>query len=48
MRLLVDTHVFLWWITDAPKMSRLAREAIKDPENEILGCDIRVRISHQA
>ena len=36
MRLLVDTHVFLWWITDAPKMSELAREAIKNPENEIL------------
>lgn len=35
MRLLLDTHVFIWWVTDAP-LSAEALEAIQDPENEIL------------
>lgn len=36
MRLLLDTHAFLWWVSDAPKLSRAAREAIQDPEAECL------------
>jgi PIN domain nuclease of toxin-antitoxin system len=36
MRLLVDTHVFLWWIEDAPSLSRKARSAISSSENECL------------
>lgn len=34
MRLLLDTHAFLWWIEDAAKLSRKARSAIVDPDNE--------------
>lgn len=34
MRLLLDTHVFLWWVDDAPELSPRAREAILDPENQ--------------
>jgi PIN domain nuclease of toxin-antitoxin system len=26
--LLLDTHAFLWWVSDAPKLSRRARAAI--------------------
>ena len=34
MRLLLDTHVLLWWLTDA-KLSPRAREALADPENKL-------------
>ena len=36
MRLLLDTHAFLWWVTDAPELSAAARAAIQDPEAECL------------
>lgn len=34
MKLLLDTCTFLWIITDAPELSRRAREAFADPDNE--------------
>ena len=36
MKLLLDTHAFLWWCTDDPKLSLTARNAIADEANEIL------------
>lgn len=36
MRLLLDTHAFLWWVWDAPELSARARKAIADPESECL------------
>lgn len=36
MRLLLDTHTFLWWVTDSPNLSTAAREAIQDPQAECL------------
>lgn len=30
MRLLLDTHAFLWWVFADPKLSRAARTAIND------------------
>ena len=36
MRLLLDTHVFLWWVDDAQPLSSRAREAIASAENECL------------
>lgn len=35
MRLLLDTHAFLFWITDSEELSGRAREQIEDPENEL-------------
>ena len=35
MRLLLDTHVFLWWIEDVP-FERAALEAIANPDNDVL------------
>lgn len=35
MRLLLDTHIALWAITDNPKLPPRARELILAPENEI-------------
>jgi PIN domain nuclease of toxin-antitoxin system len=35
MRLLLDTHVFLWWITNNPNLSARAREVISDSHNDL-------------
>jgi PIN domain nuclease of toxin-antitoxin system len=35
MKALLDTHTFLWWITDDPSLSIRAREVIADGQNEI-------------
>jgi len=35
MKVLLDTHAFLWWITDDPQLSARAREVISDGENEL-------------
>jgi PIN domain nuclease of toxin-antitoxin system len=31
MRLLLDTHAFLWWLSDDRKLSTAARDAIREP-----------------
>lgn len=33
-RLLLDTHVFLWWVDDAPDLTAAARTAIADTGND--------------
>jgi PIN domain nuclease of toxin-antitoxin system len=33
MRILLDTHAFLWFITADPKLSATAEQAIRDPAN---------------
>jgi PIN domain nuclease of toxin-antitoxin system len=35
MRLLLDTHTFLWFILDDPQLSSTARNLIEDPANEV-------------
>lgn len=35
MRLLLDTHAFLWWVTDSHRLSATARTAIGDRDNTI-------------
>jgi len=35
MKVLLDTHTFLWWIIDSPRLSARAREVIRDSENEL-------------
>ncbi|MDE0130321.1 MAG: type II toxin-antitoxin system VapC family toxin [Gammaproteobacteria bacterium] len=35
-RLLLDTHAFLWWLSDVPQLTRLAHDGIADPRNEVL------------
>lgn len=32
MRLLLDTRVFLWWLTDDPGLDAARRDAIADPD----------------
>jgi len=35
MRLLLDTHAFLWWITDDARLSEKAREIMGDGKNQL-------------
>jgi len=35
VNLLLDTHVFLWWDSQAPTLGEIARNAIRDPANQI-------------
>lgn len=36
MRLLLDTHAFLWWIADSGRLSAKARRLIADETNDIV------------
>ena len=36
MRLLLDTHTFLWWMAASRAISTTARGAIADPANDVL------------
>lgn len=35
MRVLLDTHAFLWWISNSPSLSSIARQVVADVENEV-------------
>jgi len=35
VRLLVDTHIFLWWCADDRRLGSAEREAIRNPANEV-------------
>jgi PIN domain nuclease of toxin-antitoxin system len=35
VKFLLDTHTFLWWITDDPQLSEAAREIIRNSDNEL-------------
>jgi PIN domain nuclease of toxin-antitoxin system len=35
VRLLLDTHAFLWWVDGAPGLGRRARAAVSNPDNEV-------------
>ena len=35
MRLLLDTHMFLWWRSDAPELPDRARAAMLDTANDV-------------
>lgn len=35
MKLLLDTHVWLWWNTEPDRLSTTARRQIGDPSNEV-------------
>jgi len=36
VRLLLDTHVLLWWLADDRKLARNGRAIIADPDNDVL------------
>lgn len=36
MKLLLDTHALLWWLSDDPSLGDGARDVIADPGNDVL------------
>ena len=36
MRLLIDTHILLWWLGDDPALPPWAASAIADPEHDVI------------
>ena len=36
MRLLLDTHAFLWWVINDERLSQAAGQAIADDDNDVL------------
>jgi len=36
VRLLLDTHILLWWLADDPSLPARARDSISDPGTEVL------------
>lgn len=35
MRILVDTHAFIWWIRDDARLSTIARQSLASEENDL-------------
>ena len=35
MKILLDTHTFLWWVADDPQISTNAKDIISNPDNEV-------------
>lgn len=35
MNFLLDTHTFLWWITDSEKLGRKARAVLEETDNDL-------------
>jgi PIN domain nuclease of toxin-antitoxin system len=35
VKLLLDTHAFLWWVEGAPALGRRARAEVANPDNEV-------------
>jgi PIN domain nuclease of toxin-antitoxin system len=49
VKILLDTHTFLWWITDDHRLSALAREILGDGNNELFlsavtGWEITIKV----
>lgn len=42
MRLLLDTHVLIWWLADDGKLKKPARTIIADPHNEVFASAVVV------
>ena len=36
MRILLDTHAFIWWFVLSERLSQAARQAIRDYGNDVL------------
>jgi PIN domain nuclease of toxin-antitoxin system len=50
VKILLDTHAFLWWATDDPRLSATARAAIGDAANNVLvsaACAWEVATKHR-
>jgi len=42
VRLLLDTHVLIWWATADPRMSKDCRFLLADPDNEVFFSSVSI------
>lgn len=35
MKILIDTHLLLWWMADSPQLTRQARQLMSSPDNVV-------------
>jgi PIN domain nuclease of toxin-antitoxin system len=42
LRLLLDTHILLWAITDSPFLSRTAQAFLRDPTNDVYASSVNI------
>jgi len=47
MNLLLDTHIFLWYIFGVSKLKVLDKEIIENSENQVFISDYSISIVHQ-
>jgi PIN domain nuclease of toxin-antitoxin system len=50
VRYLLDTHTFLWWVSDDPRLSARAREIMRDSNNDFYFSAVsawEIAIKHQ-
>ena len=45
MKLLLDTHAFLWFVRNDPKLCATARNAVAAPQNEVFLSPASYRVS---
>jgi PIN domain nuclease of toxin-antitoxin system len=50
MKLLLDTHILLWWLFEETQLSTRARTALEDPDNHVFVsaaslCEIAIKLS---
>jgi PIN domain nuclease of toxin-antitoxin system len=50
LKVLVDTHAVIWWLEDAPRLSKRASAILEDRDNDIVvsaivGWEIAIKIS---
>ncbi|RJG55919.1 type II toxin-antitoxin system VapC family toxin [Sphingobium terrigena] len=36
MKLLIDTHILIWWLEDSPRLGQKARFRLSNPQNVVL------------
>ena len=46
MKLLLDTHALLWWLTDDAQLSARALQVIKNPRNAVWASPVSGPISY--
>ena len=42
MKLLLDTHIWVWSVADVPRLADPVRRALEDPSNELWICSISI------
>jgi len=46
MKILLDTHIFLWFISGNTRLPTDVRDAIRDSDNEVYLCNLQTQLSY--